>query len=187
MATGRDAEAIQVGPGRLYIAPIGTTEPTTLTGALDSAWIDLGYTDEGSEFTLGIETENVEVAEELEPIRQETTARTIELTFALAQMTAANLQYVFNGGTIASDGAGHYEFTFPELGSEDYQMLLWQDNTAPSNKQRWLFRKVRNGGDVAIAHRRGAEKQTLPVTFSGFKPTGEDAVSVWMHSDLYGL
>src|SRR5215471_21291101 len=59
---GRDATTIDVGPGLLYIAPLGTAEPPDPTDASwPAAWIELGYTDDGSEFKVEPTVDDINV------------------------------------------------------------------------------------------------------------------------------
>src|SRR5687768_9470760 len=117
MARGNPA-ALALGPGKLYIAVLGTTEPTDLTTPWESvsaSWIPLGYTDEGSALNYSVDSEPVEVAEELDPVAVALTSRELTLDFALAEITASNLKRALNGGTITA-GSGIVVFEPPDLG-----------------------------------------------------------------------
>ncbi len=91
--------AVKVGPGLLYVAPIGTTEPTTGSAALPSAWVAIGYTDNGSMFNSELSFEEIEVEEELDPIRTTATKRVTTVDFEMAEINATHLAIAFNGGT----------------------------------------------------------------------------------------
>lgn len=104
MANGNPT-SIRVGAGLLRIAPLGSLEPTDLVAVWDPAWIQLGYTEEGSTFSYELSSEAIEVAEELDPIRNDTTGRTISIAFSLAEITATNVARSMNGGTMVV-GAG---------------------------------------------------------------------------------
>lgn len=101
----QDRTKIRVGPGRLLSAVVGATEPTSLDVAFAGAWTDLGYTNEGSQFTISPQFEDVEVAEEFDPVDILQTGRQMTLELALAQITAENLQFVMNGGTLTTNSA----------------------------------------------------------------------------------
>ena len=186
MATGKDAAAVKTGPGLLYIAEIGTAEPISLTGALDAAWIPLGYTTEGSAGTFGRTTENVEVAEELDPVAVQATGRVLTYTFTLAQDTAKNLDYVNNGGTIVNAGQ-FFSFEPPALGTEKYRMLLWQDLEPSATTRRLLFRKVQQTSESESPRRKGNTITGWPVVFTAFKPTGAEPWKSFYHPSLSGL
>jgi len=161
-------EQISLGAGTLKCAPIGTTEPTTLSTAWDAAWVDLGYTEEGSEFEYGIETSEVEVAEELDPILYATVKRTGKLSFSLAQVSAANLSIAFNGGTITT-GTGIVTFDPPAIGTEVRRMIGFQSE---DGEERWIWRQCLQGGAVAIGRKKAPDKALLPVEFMLEKPAG---------------
>lgn len=163
-----DPTAVRVGPGKLYIAPIGSSEPTDLETPWDEAWVPLGYTDEGSSITFDNTFEDVMVAEELEAILTLQTARQINVTFALAEITAANMQRAFNGGTIqTSDGVITYEP--PDAGDYTPVMLGWE---ADDGLERLVFRRCVQVGSVEIARRKAPDKATIPVEFRANKPDG---------------
>ena len=58
-----DRTKIRIGPGKLYAGPVGTTEPADLAAVWNVALVHLGYTEEGSTFTISPEFEDVPVAE----------------------------------------------------------------------------------------------------------------------------
>lgn len=160
----------------MYIAPIGSTVPNDLETPWAVAWTPLGYTNEGSEFVFDQSFDNVEVAEELDPVNVIQTARETTINFALAEMTAANLQRALNGGVITTPG-GVTKFEPPSVGSVTEQMIGWE---ADDGLERWVFRRCRNVGSVSIPRRKGADKAILPMSFRALKPTGA-AAFVFLH------
>lgn len=159
--------AIRVGPGRLLIAAIGSTEPTDLATAWAGAWVELGYTDAGSTFTFEGTFEDVPVAEEFVPILVLETARNINITVAAAENTARNLQIAFNGGTIDTAPTGFVTFEPPDAGQYTPVMVGWE---ADDGLERYLFRKCINTGSVAQARQKAPNKSTIPLTFRGLIP-----------------
>ncbi len=161
--------ALSLGPGYLYIAPLGTTEPSDLATAWASVsanWVALGYTAEGSEFSYALATDNVEVAEELDPISVQTTGRTATLSFSLSEVTATNLKRALNGGTITT-GSGIVTFEPPDLGSEVRTMLGFESE---DHTERWVFRQCFQTGTMKIARKKGAANAVMAVEFSLEKP-----------------
>lgn len=159
------ADDVLTGPGLLYAAPLGTTEPTDATTALPGAWREVGYTDEGSTFSYELNTEQVEVAETLDPIRQVNTSRTITIAFAMAEMSRRNLALALNAGANAAN-TGAYEP--PELGTEVRVMLVWHGDGA----QRWVLRKCFQTSNVEINRGKLPAKSLMTVVFGLEKPTG---------------
>ena len=173
--------AIATGPGYLLYAPLGSTLPTNVvagsvfTDTWPVAWSLLGATDEGSEWSYGVETDNVEVAEQLDPVQVVATGRTITLAFALANISATNLKRLTNGGTLTTTGAGATlltAYTPPELGQEVRCMVGWesQDST-----ERLVGYQCLQTGDIAPARRKGADKALLSAEFTFEKPAGGGA------------
>ncbi|MET8866536.1 hypothetical protein ABZW11_26660 [Nonomuraea sp. NPDC004580] len=173
MARGNPAN-LALGPGSLYAAVLGTTEPTDLTTpweTVSAAWIPLGYTEEGSTFNYSVDSENVEVAEELDPVAVALTSRELSLSFALAEITAANLKLALNGGTITS-GAGIVTFEPPDLGEEVRMMLGWESE---DHTERWVYRKCLQVGSMEMSRAKGAAKATISCEFRLERPA--DATS----------
>jgi hypothetical protein len=142
--------AIAVDPGYLFIAPLGTAEPThTVVGSVftdtwPAPWKLIGATEEGHNFTFSTSTETIEVAEFLDPIKYVETGRS---------------------GSIATTMAS---YTPPALGASVRQMIGWesQDST-----ERLVAYQCFNTAGVSIARRKGAAKATIPVEFALEVPT----------------
>jgi len=158
---------LAIGPGILKLAAsLATPEPTDLAAAWPAGWLDLGYTDNGSEISIETKFEDVLVEEELDPVAILATGRNPMVSFALAEITATNLKRVFNGGTItAASGCVYYDP--PALGTEAYCMLGWESNDV---QERWIFRKAIQTDAVKIPRRKAPAKATLPAAFRLVKP-----------------
>lgn len=173
MAAGGNPQNVKLGPGRLYFAPLGTTEPTVGSAVLPSAWTPLGYTENGSEFGFALTNEDVEVAEELDPIDAVNTKRALTLTVEAAEATKRNLQVLTGGGAAAlNDGT---PFEPPTPGTEVGVMLVWDSSdTAGASgdilNRRVLMRKAVPSGNINIARRKAPAKTTLPAVLKLVKP-----------------
>src|SRR5215471_2963014 len=125
MARGNPVN-LALGPGYLYIAPLGTPEVTDLATAwtaVSANWVAMGYTETGSTFKYALATSPVQVAEELDPVQIATTGRTSTITFALAELTATNLMRAANAPTSSLTTAGGItSFEPPDLGTEVRRM-----------------------------------------------------------------
>jgi hypothetical protein len=173
MAAGGTPGNVTLGPGRLYMAPVGTTEPTLASTALPSAWLSVGYTEEGTAFSVEISAEAVEVAEELDPLRWVNTRRVASLAIAMAETTKRNLYLALGGGAGGTNTAG--PLALPTPGAEVAVMLVWDfEDTPTATNTRWLFRQAKPSGTIELANRKAPQKRLIAVTFNLEKPTGLD-------------
>lgn len=174
--------AVKVGPGLLYVAPIGTTEPTTGSAAVPSAWTPIGYTDTGHVFTAETTFEDVEVAEELDPIRTLATKRAVSVEFDMAEVNAQNLNIAANGGTIGTPTAGFVTYEPPALGQEQRLMLLWQSD---DHQEQLLVRRVLSVGSVGMPRRKAPDKTVIPINFKAEIPLdGAKVYKLWEPASL---
>lgn len=174
---------VVVGPGTLYAAPLGTTEPTAITGAWPAGWTSLGYTDTGSDFDFKPTMQPLEVEEELWPLRQVPTTYEGSLTFALAESTQQNIALVLNAGVgtgLAGTGTntdGSLWVETPAPGLETRIMLGWdalpEASTSGSNAvARLIVRQALQTGQVKRQAAKGSKKSVWACTFTFEKPQG---------------
>jgi len=174
------APAILSDPGFLWLAPIGTAEPTpTVTAGkfadtLPVAWVPLGATTEGSTFGYSTSVEPIRVAEFFDPIKYSTTERTGSFSFTLANWTLSNLKRAANGGVpalVATGGAGAELTTYTPVaaGSEVRTMCLWESTDATV---RILMYQVIQGGEVSMAFQKAPAFAGIPFTLNMETPVG---------------
>lgn len=169
VTTGNSDEVL-LGAGVLYVAPIGTTEPTSASAALPSAdWREVGWTDQGSAIDLAYTNEGIPVAEEFYPVKYVTTGVEISVGFAMKQMTRANLALALNLGADAASDATALE---PPDPGEEVRVMLILDTEEGA---RWIFRKAIQGGAVNISRQKAPNVALLPVQFRVEHPGGTDA------------
>jgi len=169
VVSGKNPNQVSLGAGTLLIAPLGTVEPITRAAAWAAAWVELGYTTEGSEFSSTLTTEKVEVAEELNPLKYTSTLVETWVKFALAQITIQNLQAAFNGGTVTT-GTADVIFEPPATGNETRVMLGWD---ALDGSERWIYRQCLNSSNIAMMRKKGADRTSIPCEFKLEKPAGK--------------
>src|SRR4051812_21158252 len=166
-------------PGILWIAPIGTAEPTPVsaagkfTDALPAAWLLLGPTDDGSSFSDSVSTDTITVAEFLNAIRNVVTGRTSKLSFALASWTLSNYRRAINGGiaaiaTVGTGGAGVTSLEPPIEGQEVRGMIVWEST---DSSLRLLGRQSFQTGEVSSDFKSGADNSTIPCEYTFEQPT----------------
>src|SRR4051794_15577724 len=124
-------------PGILWIATLGTAEPTpTSTGGkftdvVPAAWLLLGPTDEGSTFANATDTTTITVAEFLAVINNKVTRQTSSLAFARAWWPLSTYRRALSGGVAAIAPRGAVGSEVPSLeprspGAMVRAMLLWE-------------------------------------------------------------
>jgi len=170
MARGTPS-ALGLGPGYLYMAELGTTEPSDLVtawAAVSAAWKALGYTKTGSEFKYGLKVDPVDVAEELDPISNQATGRTSSVSFAMAEITATNMMRASNAPTSSiTAGSGIVSFEPPDLGTEVRRMIGFESE---DHTERWIYRQCFQTGEATITREKGANNATISVEFTLEKP-----------------
>jgi hypothetical protein len=185
-----DPTHIKISAGTLYIAPLGNTEPSAVTGAWPSGWVPLGYTDQGSTFTFGPTTAQVTVEEEFYPVDEAIVSYAGKVTFVLAETTRQNLAIALNAGIPGSpnfpsgiEGVnpdGSLWLEPPDPGTEQRVMIGWDalnkanvtQTTGGEPFTRFVVRKTLQTGQVTRTARKGNNKAMYAVEFSVIKPTG---------------
>lgn len=175
--------AVKVGPGLIYVAPIGTAEPASPTAVLPSAWLPVGYTEEGSTFTPETSFEPIEVAEELDELRNVATKRTSTFEFQSAEFTATNLAVAYNGGQISGPGGSPYvTIEPPDLGDERRLMVFWRSDDDESGL---LIRKGLSVGPSAQEFKKAPDKTKIPIQIKAEIPDdGSTPFKQWLPASL---
>lgn len=162
---------LALGVGYVYVADLGTPEPTDLVtawSAVSANWVLIGYTDQGSEFHYTISADPVDVAEELDPLSFQTTGRQANVQFAMAEVTATNLKRAMNApNSSITAGTGIAIFEPPDTGQEIRRMLAFESE---DHTERWIFRQCFQAGDVAMQRRKGATNTTIATQYNLEKP-----------------
>lgn len=168
-----------LGPGLLYVNALGTTETgLTASAAIPSAWQAIGYTDEGTEVTVENSTEDIEVAEELDPLDSPIVGRTVTVAFAMAESTIGRLNLALGGGVQSPFDSG-LSWEPPDIASITGVMLLHKSKSTGL----WLFRDCRVSGSTSIVARKAPDKRLISVSFRSVLPsTGLKAFKVWPSS-----
>lgn len=126
----------------------------------------MGITTEGHTLTIDLNADAVEAAEYVDPLLNVITGRTISAAVELMQINLTNFKRAFNGGTLATSGAGTTlltTYTLPSIGTEIRLQLGWESN---DGTERWWAMQCFNTGSVGIQRKKGADVATLPVTWT---------------------
>lgn len=160
---------LQVGPGYLWYAPLGTTPPDStavtaskFTSAWATGWVWMGMTTGGSTFHYNITTSPVEAAESFDPIAIYTTARTGSVEFALEDFVATKFAWALNGATKTVTGAtttASTKVTPPTPGNEARFMLGWESFNG--DRRAFAYQCI-NTGDISIAFQKAPNESTIP-------------------------
>lgn len=160
-----DAGEVVVGSGgKVYIAPVGTTEPAGLE-ALSNTWKDLGYiSEDGITASFGITVEDINAFQSLLPIRRVVTGRTADLSFVCRQWNADTFSLALGGGTFYPSGANFvFEPPANDAGLAEHAVIVdWSDG---SKDYRLIVRKaaVTDAVETQIVRNAAAD---LPITLS---------------------
>ena len=167
-----NASQVVVGAGTLWYAPLGTTEPTAgvlapvtspaVAVAWPSAWTQLGYTADGSEFDWTPKLDPLVVAEQLAPLKYVTSGVEAKVMFDIAEISAAHVQLALNGGTVTT-ASGISTYVPPVVGAEVRVMLGWD---RIDGLERIIWRQCINTAVVKQQHKRPPAMNTLPVEFN---------------------
>jgi hypothetical protein len=182
MAAGGTPGNVKLGPGRLWYAPLGTAEPTDASTVLPIAWLPIGYTENGTEIVTTVTAEDIEVAEEFDPIDNIQTKRVTVLNVEMAESTKRNLLLAIAGGSGAAATNDGIAFEFPDADQITGVMMVWEStlSTPDSTNRRWLLRTAKPNGTITTVRRKAPAKSSITASFTCVKSAaGLRAVKVF--------
>lgn len=105
------ADQVRVGiTGELYKAPLGTAAPTDSTGALNAAFVGLGYVSEdGVTENWDDSVDNIVAWQNATTVRAAVTESTATLACMLIQTNADVLEAFHRGSTVTEPSPGDYQ------------------------------------------------------------------------------
>jgi hypothetical protein len=172
----RSAAEVIAGVGLLYVAPLATAAPTNATTALATNFREVGYTDAGATISSEVTIDEIEVAEELSPIKFVQSKRTAKVSFAMAQAVVENMALALNLGAAFSPTST--SIAPPDPGEDLSISLVLQTEQGA----RWYFPSCKNGGTFEIA-RQKTGKTLLGVEFNVEKLALTDLFTVFPNAD----
>lgn len=180
----RTSDEVLVGTGTLYTAAVGTAFPADPSTAPAGAWLDIGYSEEGWTFAIDRTFEDVEVAEEVDPVKILKTAQDIFVRGAAAQGAIETLKLAMAGGTITTAAGPPATKTYvpPAATAFDEKALLLRVN-APTAAGVAKTRDIQipRGicvGAIEMAHAKAPAKVVVGIEFRVIKPTTGDIFKV---------
>lgn len=130
MATGTlDSANVRVAvTGAWYVAPAGSTLPTSASSTLGPEYVNLGYlSEDGTTRTTDRSTEDIKAWQKSALVRTVVTEASVSYAFTLIESTAATIS-LYTGATVAADGSydvdpsttgGRKVFVFDVLDGDD--------------------------------------------------------------------
>jgi hypothetical protein len=179
-----DADQIVVAAnGTVYVAPVGTTQPTDPTSAPAAAWVDLGYiTEDGATFTDSKEIEDILAWQSFYPVRKIVTGKEASASFALRQWNENSIPLAFGGGSVTNPSTGVWRYVPPNPEDLDERALMidWQDG---DKNYRLIIPKglVTEAVETQLVRTGSAE---LPITFAAVPASTDDDPFVLITDDL---
>jgi hypothetical protein len=159
-------ELVVASHGDVYVAPVGTALPTTVSGALNAAFNKLGLiTEDGVSVSVAPEIEAFRAWQRRQAVRRELINQDISVSFALEQWNAENVIFAFGGGEVSEPSAGQFRYDFPDGDDaldERAIVVDWQDG--PDSQHRLVFERGNVMEAVEFQLVRNA-LAVLPITF----------------------
>ena len=184
----RDATAVVIGTGALYQAAEGTAFPTPPVGNLDEStpptgFVGVGYSESGWAFEVDRTFEDINVAEEADPVQIIKTAQNIRLVGALAETSLPGIQLALGGGTIAAGSPVGYDTYTPPASTAAAveKALILITPTAPVAgvaKLRYIeIPRAIATGAISILNQR-TQKQMIAIEFRLIVPATGDIFTI---------
>ena len=162
--------------GRLYLyaAPLGTPAPTDETVALDTDFIELGYTTEdSSEFSYEPDMDAMRAHQSDYPVRRIFKGADANIKTELMEWSGLNFQRVLGGGLLTTPSTGHFKYTPPAAGPDEITLVC--DVVDGALKYRWVCPSVSPTDSITIPLHK-TEGAILPITWA---INGSDSGDPW--------
>ena len=165
-------EVRSFGFGHVYVAPVGTAPPASLSTAVDTDdWTEVGHiSDAGPRFSFGKSRSPVSSWQSFpDPVANLKGAAPSTVSYDLLQWNGANIAYALgDSGEWADDGGGDYSYEPGEVGEVDERALIVEATDGEFN-YRWIFPRTENQANVDFAL-TGSALAPLPVVATILKP-----------------
>lgn len=127
-----DSSKIKIaGSGAVWYGPAGTTLPTDSTSALNAAFVNIGYLDDGFELAQDWKTKEVTGWQNLDVLRLIPTQLSRSVKFQGIESNKTSVQLAFGGATVVPGTGSAYSLTLPTpVATADFILVLdWNDGT----------------------------------------------------------
>lgn len=175
-----DSSKIKIaGSGAIWYAPAGSTLPSDSTTALDAAFVNVGYIDDGGfELSQDLKTKEVAAWQTAEVVRMITTGLTRSVKFTGIETNKTSVQLAWGGATVVAGSQGAYSLTLPasQTTQEFVLVLDWNDGTT---SQRIVIKRATFKSLPSVKFSR-LDRIGYDMTIQALVPTdGSAAVAVY--------
>lgn len=177
----RTRDEVLVGTGTLYTAPEGEPMPTNSTTAVAGNWVEIGYSEDGWALARDVTVEDVNVAEEIDPLFVFKTAQNLRVVGTVAQSSLANLELAMGGGTYTADNpaVGYDSYAPPGTDEFDrYALLLRvsapEDPAGTARARDIQIPSAVSTGAFEMQHAKAPAKTVLALEFRILIPSSGD-------------
>ena len=166
---------VKLGPGLIINAGLAVAVPALVAAASKfttsfTDFVSVGYTDEGATLVFNRESEDVEVAEEDNPVKRVGTKVGVSLQFSAAGINETNISAAMAGGvwsTVGGTGATQVrKFSPPTAAAQTRR--IWA-HVGQDLDEIFIVYQGYQTGEITMNRRKGAQKASL----SGFNIVGE--------------
>ena len=179
---GVNVSNLALGPGVLYVAPFGSTEPLdsaiTPNGVSTppgSPWTDVGGTDGGVSFEVDTTYTDLTVDQIIMNVGSRLTELKMSVTTKMSEMTLGNLNTSLNGITQTGTGTGYQtqDIIVTASSSQPIYVSLIIDTWAPylasgyPARRRIIVRKVLSQAKVSMMSDKKTQ-QSIEATWNAF-------------------
>lgn len=177
-----NADNVRVGlNGTIYMAPKGTTAPTDLDTAWDTAWQDLGYmSDDGVNLEYSTDVEDINAWQSLSPVRRVLTSVDMTMGFTAIELKTRTITAYFPGATVTDVAGSVHKLSIPSApGPAEFAFgLEWIDG---SIKNRLIIPRgeITDRGAITIGR---SDAVGLEMTVSAYA-TSAPELATWLSND----
>lgn len=160
-----DATKVRIGStGGLYVAPTGTTLPTTAVATKDAAFDDFGYlSEDGITMSIGRDITDLKAWQNSTVVRKVQTSHDVTLQMTAIELNAVSLANYFGNYTALADGA-NFNITADALDHAAWILDVIDGDV----KMRFVIPdgQITEQGDLSITG--GGDAMGLPFTLTAF-------------------
>lgn len=176
-----DRDEVRAGlDGGVYVAPKGTTLPTTATGTLDAAFFHLGYNNEdGVSIDPSQDREEFTAWQSITPVRRVLTGSQFQLSFTLIQTTLEAIKLAFPGAQATTD-TGNTRIEIPANPGSDERVFIfdWMDGDIHNR----IILEEGEVTDVSEIQVHRGDPVGYEFTVDSY-PNDENILAVWLSDD----